>query len=98
MAIRIVSRKRIIWLVLAFALVMLFRTSWPLRAEIRAIHAYQTVGSPVAQRFVTCRFEPTCSHYALSVLNENGFWKGNWKILKRLFHCSPLGYAWDVFR
>ena len=59
--------------------------------EMSALHLYQRFGSPVMGHMVTCRFTPTCSHYAVEVLEEQGFWKGNLLILERLLYCSPIG-------
>ena len=59
--------------------------------EMSALHLYQRFGSPVMGYMVTCRFTPTCSHYAVEVLEEQGFWKGNLMILERLLYCSPIG-------
>lgn len=59
--------------------------------EMSVIHLYQRFGSPVMGYVVTCRFTPTCSHYAVEVLQERGFWKGNLLILERLVNCSPIG-------
>ena len=61
------------------------------RAEIGAVHLYQSVGSPVMGYFVTCRFTPSCSHYAVRALGDEGFWKGNLLIFQRLIRCSPIG-------
>ena len=68
-----------------------------LRVEIGAITVYQQVGSPLTARVVTCRFEPSCSHYGLQVLRRDGFFLGNGKICLRLLHCSPLGWVADLF-
>ena len=59
--------------------------------EMSAIHLYQRFGSPVMEYMATCRFTPTCSHYAVEVLQERGFWKGNLLIVERLLYCSPIG-------
>jgi putative membrane protein insertion efficiency factor len=73
-----------------------FLTGVPLRAEIGLILLYQRIGSPVAQYLVTCRYQPTCSVYALEKLEECGFWKGNFEISKRLLMCSPFGCLVDA--
>ena len=37
----------------------------------------------------SCRFEPTCSEYAISALKKYGFFKG-WKLtFDRLKRCTP---------
>ena len=59
--------------------------------EMSAIHLYQRFGSPVMGYMATCRFDPTCSHYAVEVLQEQGFWMGNLLIVERLTYCSLIG-------
>ena len=38
--------------------------------EMSALHLYQRFGSPVMGYMVTCRFTPTCSHYAARAIRE----------------------------
>jgi hypothetical protein len=38
-----------------------------------------------------CRFEPTCSQYALDALSDHGAARGGWLILRRVARCHPLG-------
>jgi hypothetical protein len=43
-----------------------------------------------------CRFEPTCSVYAMGALEKYGFARGSWLALKRLARCHPLNPGgWD---
>ena len=35
-----------------------------------------------------CKFQPTCSNYALGVLTEFGFFKGTWLTIKRILRCN----------
>ena len=79
------------WGGLFAACVLLLQTNLPLRAEIGSIRLYQRFGSPIASYMVTCRFDPTCSEFALAALTDHGFWKGNLKVGYRLLLCSPLG-------
>lgn len=37
-----------------------------------------------------CRYEPTCSHYALEALEAHGPWRGSWLAIKRLLRCHPF--------
>ena len=37
-----------------------------------------------------CRFQPTCSNYALEAIALYGTIKGSWLALKRIFRCHPL--------
>lgn len=39
----------------------------------------------------TCRFRPTCSHYAFDALRRHGPWRGTWLTLHRLGRCQPFG-------
>ena len=36
-----------------------------------------------------CRFQPTCSNYAIGVLQEFGFFKGSYLMIKRILRCNP---------
>ncbi len=76
-------------------LLILLQSRWSLRAETAAIHLYQRFGSPVMSYVATCRFTPTCSHYALQALQEDGFWKGNLRVVQRLIKCSPIGFIFS---
>ncbi len=66
-----------------------------LRSELWMVRQYQKFLSPGMEAFAHCRFRPTCSQYALQVLESDGFWKGNLRLGWRLMLCSPIGYAWD---
>jgi putative membrane protein insertion efficiency factor len=59
---------------------------WPLLAVIRL---YQlTLSRLIAAD--TCRFWPTCSHYAYQAVFKYGIWKGGWLGFTRLLRCQPL--------
>ena len=38
-----------------------------------------------------CRFQPSCSEYAMQALRAHGALKGSWLGLKRLARCHPWG-------
>ncbi|MDX1404699.1 MAG: membrane protein insertion efficiency factor YidD [Woeseiaceae bacterium] len=40
---------------------------------------------------VNCRFEPSCSEYAVEALREYGALKGGWLMLRRIARCHPWG-------
>jgi len=56
---------------------------------------YRVVLSPVKFALLgpgsRCRFEPSCSAYALEALQKHGVWRGSWLALKRLARCHPFG-------
>jgi putative membrane protein insertion efficiency factor len=49
---------------------------------------YQKVVSPLKPR--TCRFDPSCSAYALEALRVHGAIKGSWLTLRRILRCHPF--------
>ncbi|MER2494254.1 membrane protein insertion efficiency factor YidD [Catenovulum sediminis] len=58
---------------------------WPLLA---IIHFYQIVISPLLGP--RCRFQPTCSNYALNAINSHGLRIGCWLTAKRVIKCHPF--------
>ena len=60
---------------------------WPRRAVIFLIELYRTWVSPM--RLPTCRFEPSCSTYAVEALTEFGFFRGGLLSIVRLAKCGP---------
>jgi putative membrane protein insertion efficiency factor len=61
---------------------------------IRLVQAYQlTIGKLLPR---VCRFEPTCSTYAIEALKEHGFFRGLALSLYRILRCNPLcNGGWD---
>jgi putative membrane protein insertion efficiency factor len=58
---------------------------------IQAIHVYQRVLAPAADRIgMRCRFTPSCSRYAEVVIRRDGVTRGGWAALKRIARCNPL--------
>ena len=53
------------------------------------ICAYRLVFSPWVGH--NCRFQPTCSAYALEALAQHGGVKGGWLTLRRISRCHPFG-------
>lgn len=53
------------------------------------VRLYRLVFSPWVGR--SCRYDPTCSAYALEALKKHGGLKGGWLTLKRLGRCHPWG-------
>jgi putative membrane protein insertion efficiency factor len=38
-----------------------------------------------------CRYDPTCSQYAIDAVNKYGPIKGSWQAIKRIARCHPWG-------
>ncbi len=38
-----------------------------------------------------CRFQPTCSDYALQAIRAHGAGRGLWLAIRRLLRCHPFG-------
>ncbi len=53
------------------------------------VRAYQVVLSPFLGG--ACRFEPTCSQYAVDVIQNQNSTTAFYLILKRLSNCHPWG-------
>lgn len=54
------------------------------------ILAYRHVISPWLGP--NCRFQPTCSAYALEAIEKHGALKGGWLTLRRLSKCHPISW------
>jgi uncharacterized protein len=58
--------------------------AWVLLLPVRFYRAWI---SPVLPP--TCRFEPSCSAYAVDALTTHGGLRGSWLTLRRLLRCGP---------
>ena len=38
----------------------------------------------------TCRFQPTCSQYALEAISSQGIFRGTWLAISRILRCHPF--------
>jgi len=57
---------------------------------IASIHGYQRTLSPVAARIgLRCRFTPTCSRYAETVIARDGAVRGGARAIARIARCGP---------
>jgi putative membrane protein insertion efficiency factor len=53
------------------------------------VRLYRATFSPLVG--MNCRFQPTCSAYALEALEKHGALRGGWLALRRILRCHPLG-------
>ena len=52
------------------------------------IRLYQNTVSKVLPS--VCRFQPTCSQYAVEAIKKYGFVRGSWMAAKRIVRCNPF--------
>lgn len=38
-----------------------------------------------------CRYQPSCSQYAIDAIRKYGPWSGAWRAVKRIGRCHPFG-------
>jgi putative membrane protein insertion efficiency factor len=70
------------------------------RVLIVLVMFYQSVISPALHMLagpgMGCRFQPTCSQYAIEALKLHGPFIGLWLAIKRILRCHPRGgYGYD---
>ncbi len=53
------------------------------------VRLYRLLGSPWVGR--NCRFQPTCSEYALGALEQHGALRGSMLTVRRIMRCRPGG-------
>ncbi len=66
----------------------------PVTASVALIGVYRKVLSPILHALfgpeTFCRFQPTCSMYALTALQRHGFMKGTLLAIWRVLRCNPF--------
>jgi putative membrane protein insertion efficiency factor len=55
---------------------------------IGLVKGYRTFISPLY--LPTCRFQPTCSQYAIEAIDQHGVLKGSWLAACRIRRCHPF--------
>lgn len=58
------------------------------KIAVKLVKGYQILLSPLLGN--NCRFDPTCSFYAIEAINRFGVLKGCWLAGKRILKCHPL--------
>lgn len=53
------------------------------------IRGYQLLIRPILPP--SCRFYPSCSHYAAEAVTQHGAVHGSWLALRRILRCHPWG-------
>ena len=60
--------------------------AWPL---LGLVALYRVAISPWLG--ANCRFEPSCSEYAMQALRVHGAFRGTWLTIRRIGRCHPWG-------
>ncbi len=60
--------------------------AWPLLA---VVWLYRLLISPWLG--ANCRYDPTCSEYAMQALRHYGAFRGSWLAARRIGRCHPWG-------
>ena len=55
---------------------------------VSIIIGYQRLVSPYFPS--SCRFDPTCSHYAKEAIQTHGVFKGTYLSVSRIIKCHPI--------
>lgn len=55
---------------------------------VGVVHSYRAVSAVTPG---ACRYDPSCSNYALTALRRHGALRGGWLALRRVARCHPLG-------
>lgn len=58
------------------------------RALMMFLRIYQAMLSPIMP--LSCKYYPTCSHYAYEAVERFGARRGSWLALRRLLRCHPF--------
>lgn len=65
----------------------------PRMISVAAVRLYRMVLSPLVLALFgpACRFQPSCSEYAQSAIEQYGLVRGGYLAARRLIRCRPLG-------
>ena len=66
-------------------------SSWARRVAVAPVLAYQRLVSPLFPR--RCKYEPTCSRYAVEAVRELGAVRGIIVATWRLLRCNPWSHG-----
>lgn len=64
------------------------RATRPARLLMVPIRGWRLISANLAPR---CRYEPSCSQYALEALERHGARRGSWLAARRVGRCHPWG-------
>jgi putative membrane protein insertion efficiency factor len=59
------------------------------RVLMAGVRFYRAFISPLTPP--SCRYDPTCSAYAMEALERHGAVRGSWLAVRRILRCHPWG-------
>ncbi len=62
---------------------------WLAKPLVGLVRLYRVAISPWLGS--NCRFQPTCSAYAIEALQRHGVFRGGWLAVRRIARCHPWG-------
>jgi hypothetical protein len=65
--------------------------SWSVRIGVLVVRAYQALLGPLVGG--ACRYEPSCSAYAIDAMQTHGLLRGAWLGVRRVARCHPFSGA-----
>jgi putative membrane protein insertion efficiency factor len=63
------------------------RNQVSVRIFTASVSGYHRYLHPLTERFIRCRYKPTCSSYAVQAVRKYGIAKGGWMGLRRVASC-----------
>jgi putative membrane protein insertion efficiency factor len=71
----------------------IYTMSLPARLALVMLRIYRAIVSPLIMGLYgpACRFQPSCSEYALQAITAYGVMRGGSMAARRLARCHPLG-------
>jgi hypothetical protein len=63
-------------------------SAFPARLLLAPLRFYRSAISPI--RPPACRYDPSCSAYAIEAIERFGALRGSWLALRRLLRCHPF--------
>lgn len=60
------------------------------RLTLNLLKLYQKHLAPINYGVLTCKFEPSCSHYAYQAIDKHGVLRGSLMGTWRVLRCNPL--------
>jgi len=58
------------------------------RLYVRLVRGYQYASRPHLEKYVRCRFRPTCSEYSIEAVRRHGIRKGLSSTIRRVCRCT----------